>query len=210
MLEAGRFLLHLTPNLYGNHQKVDLLDFSIDSLGLHLQGGKDLAVRKPFPNKQHHIACRAIGRSAVHGIFLDLPSRPTSLLTKARWSIDATVVCTHLIEVRLLDQELDAATQDPIIWYGTSASLGSWSSRMPEQYTSLAPVDFKPWMEVQPAPEYERKLKKTRSYQDVRDGRGFVVERQEVYEIPTVEAARLITPGGHLRRMPSFSSAWRI
>ncbi len=80
-------LLHLVPQIVNRYLDVELelIDVQIPELNVILTGGEDLVVRKPFPNKTYHVACRKVGRKAVHGLYLEVGKQLTKFSVVTRW-----------------------------------------------------------------------------------------------------------------------------
>jgi hypothetical protein len=79
----------------------------------------------------------------------------------------------------------------------------SWKSREPDQ---IPPVQRKPVMEVEPpGDDSERKARRV----DKLTARGLIIERREVFNLPTIEPERLLTGPEHELR-PTPAIAFRI
>ncbi|HGD4108486.1 TPA: DUF6012 family protein [Pseudomonas aeruginosa] len=50
-----------------------LVDVQVPEIGLHLQNGKDLVTRTPYPNKTLLVGSRNIGRKAIAGLLIRCP-----------------------------------------------------------------------------------------------------------------------------------------
>jgi hypothetical protein len=87
-----------------------LIDLTVEPFGLYLRGDVDLDTRFPYPNKRIAVACRKKGRKALNGILIQVPTAVDFEYT-ARWAVDAQFVSTHRVMHRLLDKELDAASE---------------------------------------------------------------------------------------------------
>ena len=120
-----RLLLHLLPGFLGEWlHAVELVDLTIEPIGLRLTSGRDLATRRPFPNKRWAVACRRRGRSAMNGILLDIDWPDGDLVATARWSVDAKRIVERSVRYRLLDCTFDAS-EWRILWYACSPGLGN-------------------------------------------------------------------------------------
>jgi hypothetical protein len=65
-------LLHIRPKLFSYCDAVELVDLEIKPLGLFLRGGRELATRRPYPNKGYVVGCRRAGsRKALDGILIE-------------------------------------------------------------------------------------------------------------------------------------------
>lgn len=194
-------LLHIRLRLFSPFRKPQLVELTIEPLGLHLRG-TDLATRRPYGNNGYAVACRRKNRKAVDGILIETPQRVTSLHYTARWALDAELVVTHKVNYKLLDQEFDAASDSMMLWYGCLASLGGWSSRWPAWAEGLWPAAVEPKMEVLPTKDSTRAV-------DVLDERGWITERREVFAMPTIERERILA-GPVEHPMPPYDSVFNL
>lgn len=204
------FLLHLVPRFFGTFTAVELVDLTIEPTGLTLRGGRDLATRKPYPNKRYSIACRKRGQRAIEGIFVMMGAPVESLDYTARWSVDAEVVVTHRVQYRLLDREFDAASDDKMLWHACSASLGGWASRWPEPRDAESPCSTAPVMvaHVSDAAHFREGAAGDSAQHQLAEG-GLVVERRQRFDMPTLERGRFTSPLAGDRR-PLVADAWVV
>ncbi|MCD5327854.1 DUF6012 family protein [Chromobacterium piscinae] len=207
-------LLHLVPRLYLAHVArdlaVDLVDLTIEPFGMVLQGGRDLVVRKPYPNKNYLAGCRKAGQKAINGVLVELPQPVTTLSTITRWSVDAEVVLTHHVERQILDADFDLISDHMLLWYGACESLGGWSSRWPKQPADrrdMAPVDLQPRMDLW-APEMGGLPQQ--AWRRDRIEKGMILERAESIAMPTLESGRLFGPRAKVDRYPERTDAFHI
>ena len=76
----------------------------------------------------------------------------------------------HTVTRQVLDRELDAVSDDPLIWCG----FGNWADRWPDEVPDLPPATLWPRVEI-------------------KEGTGDVVfHGGSVYRVPTVEADRIV------------------
>lgn len=204
-------LLHLVPKLYLAHGArdlaVELVDLTIEPFGMVLQGGRDLTARKPYPNKNYLVGCRKAGQKAINGVLVELSKPVTTLSTITRWSVDAEVVLTHRVERQILDADFDLISDDMLLWYGTSESLGGWSSRWPKDMAPGAPGDLQPRMDLW-APEMGGLPQQV--WRRDRVEKGVILERAESIAIPTLESGRLLGPRAKVDRYPEMADAFRV
>lgn len=201
------FLLHLVPRFFGAFASVELVDLTIEPLGLKLRGGRDLATRKPYLNKRYAIACRKRGQRAIEGILVSMPALVECLDYTARWSIDAEAVVTHRVRYRLLDRKFDAASDEKMLWHACSAGLGGWASRWPDPMNPEHPLLNRPVM-VAHLSDAEHFKGEGEDPADHQTGRGgLVVERRQECALPTLERGRFVSRlAGD--RMPAPADAW--
>lgn len=198
-------LFHIRPRLFSRFKNVALIDLEVDPLGLRLEGGIDLATRRPYPNKYYAVACRKKGHKAINGILIETETMPEELSYTARWAIDAALSVTHHVRYQLVDRDFAAASDDMMLWYACSGSLGNWTDRRPACWKNVAPVNAEPLMEVIP----NTNTKPRANREDVIDERlGLIVARRETFMMPTLERERLLTTK-LVDRMPALHDAFR-
>jgi hypothetical protein len=204
-------LLHIRPKLFSHCDAVELVDLEIEPLGLFLRAKRELATRRPYPNKRYAVGCRREGRKALDGILIETATRKIDdLYYKARWAIEGELLATHRVHYKLLDHEFDAASDNMVLW-GAMVAEGEWSAGLPPTWSDrwpawaagLPPTKAEPLMEI-----VLRDDGKNGRAENILDARGQIVERREVFAMPTIERERIIT--GRMRdwRVPSVSSAF--
>ena len=177
-------LLHIRPRIFCPGIDAKLAEFRIEPFGLILRGGAELATGRPYPNKGYKVGRRRLGRKFVDGILIQTREWFDDLLCTAKWAIDASYVATHKVFYRVLDEDFDAASDSMALWHATSEPLGGWSNRWPKWAEGLVPASTEPKMEVVPGKDGPQD-------DDVLNERGLIVERQEVFAMPTIEPARI-------------------
>lgn len=182
-------LIHLVPQMYAcrfNAPQCSLIDIESPELGIKLKAGVDIIARRPYPNKNYLVACRKAGQKAIDGLFVQTKAPLNQFNIITRWAVDAEHVVTHKVCYLILDDELDAVSTDMTMWYAMCESLGGWGSRWPKTVYcgEHAPVALQPRMELVPS-------KRAGEYTDLMD-RNVLVERSEVFRVPTIESERLL------------------
>jgi hypothetical protein len=193
-------LLHIIPKLFSTVRDCTIADLTIEPFGLQLRGGVELRTVRPYLNKRYAVAARRIGRKALDGILIETPEPISAYSYTARWAIEAQHLVTHHVTCKLLDRDFDAASEDSVLWYAHSESLGGWISREPDQ---IAPLQREPVMELEArVDDGERKPGRV----DKLTARGLIIERREVFNLPTIEPERLLTgPDHELRPTPAIA-----
>jgi hypothetical protein len=130
-------LLHIIPKLFSTVRDCTIADLTIEPFGLQLRGGVELRTVRPYLNKRYAVAARRIGRKALDGILIETPEPISAYSYTARWAIEAQHLVTHHVTCKLLDRDFDAASEDSVLWYAHSESLGGWISREPDQIAPL-------------------------------------------------------------------------
>ncbi len=195
-------LIHLTPTLYADRKfkTFRLVDLHIASLNVHLRGGRDIVARRPLANKGYLVACKFTGNEAIDGILIDTPKTPEQFTLLVRWEVDGILV-KHRVHYTVLDTEHDAVTEKMWMWNEFSAELGGWSSRHPQHMKYGSPLESQPKMELSES-EVRRK-----DYVNDIFANGVLVERIEVFALPTIERERLLDPMHTNSRCPTLQHA---
>lgn len=183
-------LIHITPRFYtGNYAiPVQLVDVTVEPLGLVLRDGVDLVMRQPFPNKRIYVASRKAGRKAMNGLLIDTgTARVKEFEVITRWAVFADDVVTHRVKHVVLDDEFDAVSTEMALWHAMCESLGGWESRMPALPANASPASHMPRMAIMPDDRDQR----TGDVVDKLNGAGMVTERLEVFTMPTIQPERL-------------------
>lgn len=196
-------LCHFQPQLFdapevGPLTPVRVLDFSCPKLGLHIDGSQ-LALRRPYPNKRHQVACRKVGQKACLGIFVEVPDQYMlpEFSTVTRWGLGERIL-VHKVNHLILDRELDAITWDPLIWGG----LNEWPSRRPSMVPAeWAPSKYRPRMDVWAFEDRQGFSIIDRAEDHL------LVERTETLFLHTVERERVV---GFWKRMPLLEHAFHV
>lgn len=201
-------LIHITPRFFtGNYAiPVQLVDVTVEPLGLVLRDGVDLAMCQPFPNKRIYVARRKVGRKAMNGLLIDTGEvRIKEFEVITRWAVFAGDVVTHRVKHVVLDEEFDAVSTDMILWHAMCASLGGWEPRVPALPSNASPASHMPRMAIMP----EDREQRTGDVVDRLNGAGMVKERHEVFSMPTIQPARL--QNRRLDdRLPRFEDAFTV
>ncbi|ONC41620.1 hypothetical protein AQ914_18185 [Burkholderia pseudomallei] len=199
-------LIHTTPRFYTCEQSgpnVELVDLHIDELGVHLQGGKELTTRRPYPNKRYVVVCRKVGQKAIDGLLFETDAKVSQYTVTTRWAIRAEIIATHRVHYVVLDEEYDTVTDNMVLWYRMSEGLGGWPSRWPDAHKDAVPCHAQPRMQFSQAPQ--------RAGQVVDRMTGpLSLERVETFPIPTIERERLLSPRSITERIPTIEAAFRV
>lgn len=181
-------LIHLTPRMYACrlNEPCTLVDLKCDELGLSLKGGQDLTARRPYPNKNYLVACRKIGQKAMDGILIETlePMREFTVVT--RWAVAASHIARHCVRYVVLDDEYDTISENMALWGNLCDDLGAWRSRYPAHLEYGSPVRAQPRMDVFP------RLAKEGVVREELNRQGALIERMEVFRLPTLERERLL------------------
>ncbi|MEZ8930339.1 MULTISPECIES: DUF6012 family protein [unclassified Vibrio] len=205
-------LLHLVPKIMNRYSNVELelIDVQIPELNVTLTEGKDLVVRKPFPNKSYHVACRKVGRKAMHGLYLEVDKQLTnfSVITHwkakcANWADEQEKTLTHRVNYTVADTDFDAISDDHTLQYGQFGFESRWLT----DFRINPPVKTQPRMDVLICEYHKRgeNISIEDEYQDV-----VMVNRVEEITLPTVEKERLIKSAAHNDRLPTLEQRFIV
>jgi len=197
-------LLHLIPSLFINHStrlECALIDFDCSALGLKLRNGIELVARQPYVNKRYLVANRKIGRKAMDGFLVETTNRIREFSTTTRWAVGAHRVISHKVRYVVVDDELDAVTGKLLLWSGMSAGLGGFAPRW------TAATDFI----EQRQPCMALVSSESGCHVDSVDASGLIIERSEVFRVPTVERDRILYASNNsvYDRIPTADMAFR-
>jgi hypothetical protein len=189
-------LLHIRPRAFWNYSDIELASLKIEPFGLHLYGGFDVAAGRPYPNKFWVVAHRKNRHNrAEDGILIDVDRAVQEFACIAEWRFASTFVARHTVRYKVLDSEFDAASDKSLLWHATYD--GKWSDR-------LLP-SWRHWENRPKEPQLNLNLKDRWSTANA----GAVLDKEEVFEMPSIERARLWDEiGNTARRMPSRDSAF--
>ncbi len=201
-------LLHIIPRLRAlrvGEPECRLVDVRCDALGLHLREGVELTARRPHPNKDYLVACRKVGQRAISGILVETDRRLDHFSVVTRWAVGAERLVTHHVRYFVLDDDFDALTDDMTLWYGHANT--EWMSRWPAWAVGVAPLHAQPLMEV------ASHTKRAGTCAD-RVDRGRIVERSEVFQLPTIERERIVADAAprnwRFGRLPVIEHAFKV
>jgi hypothetical protein len=197
-------LIHLIPNILADRTDVpcSLVDLTCRELGLNLIGGKELTARRPYPNKNYLVACRKVGQKAVNGFLVETQGPVREFTVVTRWAVAASHIATHSVRYILADEEFDTVTEEMMLWSAPHPSQGEYKSRYPIGFTYGSPLESQPRMEA------FKRIKRVGEFTDQLDKHGAVIERSEVFHLPTVERDRL-SRSFFGDRMPAIENAFR-
>ncbi len=197
-------LIHLKPSIYTDNPigPCSLVDLTCHEFGLKLVGGKDLIAGRPYPNKNWLVAYRKIGRKAMNGFFIETQGFVREFNVITRWAVAANHIATHKVRYILTDDDFDTATEEMTLWGEFTPSFGGYKSRYPIGWNYGSPMQSEPRMDV--LNEWDR----VGDITDKVNQHGVLIERSEVFRLPTLERDRFTI--SHFRhRMPSIESAFQ-
>lgn len=192
-------LLHLIPKLSNTYlaaSGIKLLDLFIPELKLSLVGGKDLVAGRPYPNKAIYVARKKRGRLPTHGLLIetDRPVERFSMIV--RWEDSMAGIYKHVVTFFVADDDHDAVSMDMTLW-GLQPKAAFENRHIFMKAQEGSPMMIQPRIDT-------RAEGKGGCYED-RWHKGGHLERIEVFVMPTIERARLWSPGtlfGHCMPQP--------
>lgn len=193
-------LLHLSPRLFLNPRFPEpactLINYVCEELDLHLTGDEDLMVKRPYPNKSYLIACRK-GRKAVSGILVDVARKIDEFKAVARWSVDGEHIVSHTVHFKIMDDEFDMCSCSMMLWSAFHDGKKLWPKRRPAWTEGRTIASSQPRMVLIPnlaewTGEDESEPQTTSGIISETFHDGIIVERTEVFQMPTIEKERLL------------------
>ena len=196
-------LLHIRPRLLSPYRDVVLESLVIEPFGLSLFNGADLMTGRPYRNKWYSVGHRRNSHSrALDGILIETPSIVTEFSCFAKWLVEGLFIATHRVGYQVVDQDFELASQNMMLWYGRYD--GSLADRRPEASRKTAPVFTEPVMELIP-----NRTVRPGTVDVIDKESGWIVERRQVFAMPTIERERLLCTD-FTDRMPLIESAFRV
>ncbi len=201
-------LLHLVPQIMNRYRDIELslIDVTIPELNLTLNAGTDLVVRKPYPNKSYHVACRKVGRKAMQGLLLELSNTIQTFTVITSWNVKAALwekTLTHQVNYTIADTDFDVVSDDHTYLYACK----DFESRWLTDFREAPPVKTQPRMDVLSC-EYHKRGESVSikdEYDDV-----VMVKRVEDITIPTIELERFKNRSMSGDRLPSFDDRFIV
>ena len=188
-------LLHLVPRVisrYKKHNDIQIIEYSIEKLGLSLFGDTDLRICRPYTNKNYHVPMRKGNtRKAVQGILIMTKKREIREFTAiARWKINDRIA-VHTVHYNILDEEYPAISDDASLWCG---GFDGFSPRKPDMYKGKSVVQI------------ERRF--DAALLDKNDN--WVVEQEDDLSLPTLERERVLNGYSNMAKIPPLQTAFII
>lgn len=182
-------LIHITPKFHIDPSQVfrvvpkaHITRIDMPELDLSLCGRKQIAARRPYPNKHWFVACRRVGHKAINGLLIRTETPIRHFTVVSHWAVDDGLDFAHTVHYTVADSEFDAVSSEIPLWRERAATLASPPSG--------SPLQREPCMEMvqgiarQPVPDDT--LMSPDSL--------FLADRTERFVMPTIDPARL-TPG---------------
>ncbi|KSQ21596.1 hypothetical protein APB26_31920 [Pseudomonas aeruginosa] len=198
-------LVHVTPTIFAkfNDRAVDveLADINIPEFGVRLHGGRDVVATKPVPNKFYTVACRKMGREAVSGLLFDVDGAVDAYTVTTRWRlVTSGKVVSHEVMYQVLENEHDAVTDGMLLWGATEALPSRW----PEYAKGYVIAVHQPRMDL------ETSNGRLGEMVDTMDRNGLILERREMFRLPSIEKVRLTRRDSISSRLPLLHTAMRV
>lgn len=196
-------LLHIVPRMLAYREsepECSLIDVTIPELGLVLRAGDQVAARRPYPNKNYLVACKAAGQRAWNGILVETRQPVREFTVTSRWGVGEDRVVSHQVRCTILDDEHDAASWSAALWYGDARA--GFANRWP------AGCHFSPML-LQPRMELISRVRPESCVDHLADDGASLTARTEEFRVPTTEPERLLSLESQLkRRIPPRDDAF--
>ncbi len=181
--------LHLEPKILNKYADIDvqLISVEVPEIGLKLIGDEDIITRRPYPNKQYHVACRKKGKKAISGFFIDVSERLNYFTVITTWKTSEKDTLTHTVLYTVADNEYGAVSDNHILLNASS----EYKSRYVGRIASDAPVNSQPRMDV--IVDYGKHGRgEIADITDTYSPSGSLTGRLERITVPTIEMERLV------------------
>lgn len=158
-------------------------------LNLHLVGGKDLKLGRPYPNRHYQVATKRSQRKHYNGIVLNDTSLKvgSEFTVTATWAIESLKLeLVHVVSYLVVDGDSDGNLLSTcmLTWGKTPVSS---TSVVPDFHSQRSNLIEQPCMEVCRTPSLER-LKRV---VDKRcSNTGYVIQREEPAHLPVISHDR--------------------
>lgn len=196
-------LLHIVPRMLAYREsepECSLIDVTIPELGLVLRAGDQVAARRPYPNKNYLVACKAAGQRAWNGILVETRQPVREFTVTSRWGVGEDRVVSHQVRCTILDDEHDTASWSAALWYGDARA--GFANRWP------AGCHFSPML-VQPRMDLVSRERAGGCEDQLESDGVSLVARTEEFRVPTIEPERLLSLESQLkRRIPPRDDAF--
>lgn len=192
--------IHLIPKMFFRYSNdISILSLEVPELDIFLTS-EDLAIRKPFPNKCYHVACKRKGKKAIKGILIESEKHLEEFHVETKWLIAGEGEISHIVHYNIMDNDFSLVSDDFTLMYASSGVLGDFESRWNSIENNFPPCHGQPYMEyVDPIKVNKENIK------DTIDSIGRVILREEFISIPTLELERFKKNAEVQDRFPEFS-----
>lgn len=208
---AKPMLIHVSPKIIqlSAYVDVELIDVSIPELDLVLRNNEEITTRKPYPNKCYHVACRKVGRKAINGLLIESDKHLDSFSVITRWKIQGERIATHTAEFNVVDKEHSLVSDNMILWANLDfvplSTKDNFKCRTPDSMMKYSPLEAQPTMSVTPEEIRTCAVNAT----DTVAG-GFIIERKQVIDVPTIEVERMDLGIIQGLRLPDRKDAFKV
>lgn len=203
-------LIHLTPTFINPYQNIqvtlkNLIIIAGEDNFEYKIPVKDLALKKPYPNKSYYVACKRKGNKSFVGLLAHIEEeRPNTFTVYEEWETitdnDLKHQHFHYITFNLIDNEHTIVSQHFPLWRQYSTDI------------------HKDWIPVSCTPKMEFDtdiLKNGARSNEIEDGyyfNGILKQRTEQYSVPTMPHTELLELGNRLfpSRMPDLIDGFNL
>ncbi|MGX2950962.1 DUF6012 family protein [Ursidibacter sp. B-7004-1] len=203
-------LIHLTPTFINPYQNIKVILKNLiiiageDNFEYKIPV-KDLALKKPYPNKSYYVACKKRENRAFIGLLAHIEEeKPNTFTVYEEWETitndDLKYKHFHYIKFNLIDNKHTITSQDFLLWRQYSTDI----------HKDWIPVSCTPKMEFDTGI-----LRNGTRSNEIEDGyyfNGILKQRTEQYNVPTIPHIELIERGNSLfpNRMPELIDGFNL
>ncbi|WP_141683694.1 DUF6012 family protein [Rhizobium sp. AC27/96] len=200
-------IIHVRPRFLLSRDlpaRVDLVDLQIPEFGFHAHSGFEVTARRIRGDIDVLAVCKNNESKSADGILLETPGHVKCFSTLTCWrvrfepkpgfEIDRTV--THYVRYVILDEEFNVASDDMALW-----NLHGWRPRVPAWSKGISPAIGEPLMELKRGNRLDTCVDRVQD--------GFVIERFELFTMPTIEVERFAEATVLRERMPGFDDRFK-
>lgn len=201
-------LIHITPRIYipSAVKSCVITGLKIEQLGVSFSA-EQIATRKPYLNKRFHVACRRNNRRATQGLLFSVGAAPREFTVECEWLINGSACAKHSVEYKILDDEMDAVSDNMLLWYADAGR--KYKLRWPHWAQSMSPMEAMPRMEFMAGSLPLQPHRKQPQHRSDLVESGRLISRQEVFGMHTLEKDRLFNLS-YSDRMPNIWDAFQI
>lgn len=197
-------LIHLTPKFlcctYSGYD-VELKSACIPELGLALNGGVEIATRRPYPNKNYVVGCRKVGKKAIAGIFIQCTKPIQEFTLINTWLVYGEKEVVHTIKYQVQDSDYETVSDQMLLWHNMTNANKEYTARTTPQSDKGPPTKAQPRMGIDP--NHARVGDFIDSLED-----GMVVRRDEQFYLPTLQVERVLNNPYWGSRLPQLDQAF--
>ena len=189
--------------------KVDLVDIEFTEYNHILEGGTDLKLITPYPNKRYLIATRKSAPNNTLGFLIKLESGFDKITTVTRYCINQRNLLTHTVEYTLADTEHPTiSNHSPLLTQIFSNLIAK--SKTPDTFLKFKQIyqTSNIFMEAIDPKKYGENHHPDFEADDIQDDNGLILQRRQKFTLPTFnyENYTRLNTSFKLPKKPNFSN----